>query len=159
MMIMLMVMRMGGDYYWRKSIKKIDVSSYWALFSLASVKVFRLIHSGAFLEPNAGQWRLMHFYCSTSSKPPSKAQTDVSACGSPRGSDFRRLLDSEEHGNSTAWQRYYLSFEKGRESFHASFSDTFLPWFNFVCSAYPHWVFSLNLGFRSCDICETSLIL
>lgn len=56
MMIMLMALRMGGDYYWRKSIKKINVSAYWAafFFSLEGVKVL-LIHSQAFLEPNAGQ--------------------------------------------------------------------------------------------------------
>lgn len=41
---------------------------------------FFLIHSLAFLEPSAGQWRLMHFYCTTSCEPPSKAQNDVRAC-------------------------------------------------------------------------------
>lgn len=39
-MIMLMAFGMRGDYYWRKSIKEINVSSYKALsFSLAGVKV------------------------------------------------------------------------------------------------------------------------
>lgn len=100
MMIMSMAQGMEGDYYWRKSIKEINVRSYWALFlPPRPVLKFPLIHSLALLEPNAGQWRLMHFYCTTSCEPPSKAQTDVRACRNHLGSQLQRLLDSVEKSN------------------------------------------------------------
>lgn len=94
-MIMLMAFGMRGDYYWRKSIKKINVSSYQALsFFHWPVLKFPLIHSPAFLEPNAGHWRLMHFYCTTSCEAPSKARTDVRACRIHLGSALQKLSAS-----------------------------------------------------------------
>lgn len=93
-MIMSMAFGMAGDHYWSKSIKKINVSFHWDLsffffFHWPALK-FPLIHSPAFLEPNAGQWRLMHFYCTSRCK----AQSDVRASGNHLGSELDSAVQS-----------------------------------------------------------------
>lgn len=56
--------------------------------SLAGVKVSSHPLSQAFFQPNAGQWRLMHFHCTTDCEAPlekkikenEKSCADVTAC-------------------------------------------------------------------------------
>lgn len=102
MMIMLMALVMGWGgltIIGRNQLRKLMLALTGLFVFHWLVLEFPLIHSRAVLKPNAGQRRLMHFYCTTSCEAPSKAPTDVRACRNHLGSELQRLLDSVKHSN------------------------------------------------------------
>lgn len=120
-------------------------SLFFFLFHWPTLK-FPPIHSTDFLVPNAGQWRLMHFYCSTSCKPPSKAETDARACRSHLGLQLQRVLHLDEHFNKAQPESSIMCDTDLQKIFIGEFNrhNTF-------------WVFHFYCGFYLC--CNTGISL